>query len=126
MLAKMILLKYYGVGIREQCKIDFIYKRVLRPLYKIIVEQKKTIKKMDRVPFCWPLETMKNKNVFIKLEGQREIKGILKSYDQVGNLVLAETVLVSPGAFKPSKFVPRNLGATVVRAPHIESINVEA
>lgn len=76
-------------------------------------------------PVCWPLEEMRNRNVVIKLDGDKEIRGVLKNFDTVGNLVIGETVLTRPGTNVPSKFTPRKLGATVIRAPYITSINVE-
>ena len=80
---------------------------------------------MDRVPNCWPLGEMISKPVFIKLEDGTQLRGILKNFDTVGNLVLANTELVTPGPKVPSHFKPRMLGAAVIRSPHIASINVE-
>ena len=80
---------------------------------------------MDRVPPCWHLDSMKQKRVIIKLSGGKEISGVLKNSDAVGNLVLSDTVITCPGPSIPPDFKPRALGAAVIRAPHISSINVE-
>ena len=56
------------------------------------------------------------------MQGGREVQGILKGYDQVGNLVLGDCV-ETISLVKTEEFKPRKLGTAVIRFPHILAIN---
>lgn len=78
----------------------------------------------NKLPLCWPLEEYLNKKVIVTLTNDREIEGILKGYDKVGNIVLEECVETIPLYRLTQNFTPRKLGTAVVRSPHIRALDV--
>lgn len=75
-------------------------------------------------PYYQSLLDMIPKKVYIKLENGRELEGTLMSADNIGNVVIADTVELNPGHIVPSDYKPRKLGTAVVRSQHIFSINL--
>jgi U6 snRNA-associated Sm-like protein LSm7 len=65
-----------------------------------------------------------NKQVMVNFVGGREVVGILKSFDQVSNLVLQDAVEV----FRDPEDIriqtnSRELGVVIVRGPNVKLIN---
>lgn len=59
-----------------------------------------------------------DKIVLIKMKGGREVEGILKGYDVVGNMILDEAVEFSSS----NKDNTRTLGCLMARGPNIMSV----
>lgn len=78
---------------------------------------------MERIPPCWDLYSLKNKEVVIHLDENRVVEGILRGFDTNGNLVLAETKEISFGKMIYNE--PRKLGGVIVRSPHIFTIDLK-
>lgn len=59
------------------------------------------------------LENALNKTILLKLRGNKELRGILRSYDQHLNLFLDDAELIPPGE------EPENLGSIVLRGDNV-------
>lgn len=77
---------------------------------------------MEKRPLCWPLDQFIDQKLVIEMTGNRQVCGILKGYDQVGNAVLSDCEELAPVDGAPLA-PPRLLGTAVVRSPHILAIN---
>ena len=77
---------------------------------------------MEKRPPCWPLDELIEKKSIIDMTGNRQVCGILKGYDQVGNAVLGDCEETKP-LLLTDDFVPRKLGTAVIRSTHILAIN---
>ena len=77
---------------------------------------------MEKALLCWPLDEYIHKKIVVEMQGGREVQGILKGYDQVGNLVLGECFETIPLS-RTEEFTPRKFGTAVIRFPHILAIN---
>jgi small nuclear ribonucleoprotein (snRNP)-like protein len=79
---------------------------------------------MERRPPCWRLDDLLDQKVAIEMFNERQVEGILKGFDDVGNIVLVNCREVAPPlAQVPDGYIPRALGTAVLRSPHILAIN---
>lgn len=81
---------------------------------------------MDRTPPCWDLDELLNREITIEIVGGREISGVLKGFDQLGNLVIENSLEVTPFGQKPEEYTPRSLETAVIRSPHIVNIQINS
>ena len=58
------------------------------------------------------------------MKGDIYVEGVLSGFDQVGNLVLNDSVFQKPSTPAPDT-EPRKLGTAVIRAPQIISIDYQ-
>jgi small nuclear ribonucleoprotein (snRNP)-like protein len=79
---------------------------------------------MERRPPCWRLDDLLDKKVAVEMLNERQVEGILKGFDDVGNIVLLDSrEVIPPPGQAPEGYEPRALGTAVLRSPHILAIN---
>jgi small nuclear ribonucleoprotein (snRNP)-like protein len=73
----------------------------------------------------WDLDQLLREKVFVALTDEREVTGILRGFDDVGNLVLEGCQELAPwGGTCPEGYQLRTFAPAVIRSKQILAINL--